>query len=105
MNNAVTIIVGAGAVMDFEHKGITPSVKNITEEVLKQSIQKVNGGERLLLRDINDHVVKQLNQVGRPEIIRLLARIEWQGNRIRQTRLKKNTYSLISYQVQGKQRR
>ena len=72
MNNAVTIIVGAGAVMDFEHKGITPSVKNITEEVLKQSIQKVNGGERLLLRDINDHVVKQLNQVGRPEVNRFI---------------------------------
>lgn len=45
MNNAVTIIVGAGAVLDFDHKGIFPSVKNITDEVLKLSIQKVDGGE------------------------------------------------------------
>ena len=43
MKDAVTIIVGAGAVLDFEHKGISPSVKNITDEVLKLSIQKVDG--------------------------------------------------------------
>ena len=35
MNNAVTIIVGAGAVLDFDHMGIFPSVKNITDEVLR----------------------------------------------------------------------
>lgn len=70
MNNAVTIIVGAGAVLDFEHKGIFPSVKTITEEVLKLSIQKVSGGERPLLREINDYIVGKLNQVGRPEINR-----------------------------------
>ena len=63
MNNAVTIIVGAGAVLDFDHKGIFPSVKNITEEVLKLNIQKVDGGERPLLREIYDHVVKKLNKV------------------------------------------
>lgn len=38
MVNGVTIIVGAGAVLDFYHKGIFPSVKNITDEVLKLSI-------------------------------------------------------------------
>lgn len=70
MNDAVTIIVGAGAVLDFEHKGIFPSVKKITEEVLKLSIQKVSGGERPLLREINDYIVRKLNQVGRPEINR-----------------------------------
>lgn len=43
MGNAVTIIVGAGAVLNFDHKGIFPSVKNITDEVLKLSIQKVDG--------------------------------------------------------------
>ena len=63
MNNAVTIIVGAGAVLDFDHKGIFPSVKNITDEVLKLSIQKVDGGERPLLREIYEHVVKNLNRV------------------------------------------
>ena len=52
MNDAVTIIVGAGAVLDFDHKGIFPSVKNITDEVLKLSIQKVDGGERPLLCEI-----------------------------------------------------
>ena len=31
MGNAVTIIVGA--VLDFDHKGVFPSVKNITDEV------------------------------------------------------------------------
>lgn len=50
MNNAVTIIVGAGAVLDFDHKGIFPSVNNITDVVLKLKIQKVDGGEKPLLR-------------------------------------------------------
>lgn len=63
MNDSVTIIVGAGAVLDFEHKGIEPSVKKITEEVLKQNIQKVEGGERPLLRELYDHIVKKLNKV------------------------------------------
>ena len=70
MNDAVTIIVGAGAVLDFDHKGIFPSVKNITDEVLKLSIQKVDGGERLLLREINDYIVGKLNQIDRPEVNR-----------------------------------
>ena len=70
MGNGVTIIVGAGAVLDFDHKGIFPSVKNITDEVLKLNIQKVDGGERPLLREINDFIVGKLNQVGRPEINR-----------------------------------
>ena len=63
INDAVTIIVGAGAVLDFEHKGLFPSVKNITDEVLKLSIQTVEGGERLLLRELYDHVVAKLNKV------------------------------------------
>ena len=63
MESAVTVIVGAGAVLDFEHKGIFPSVSNITEEVLKLSIQKVEGGERPLLRELYNHVVKKLNKV------------------------------------------
>jgi hypothetical protein len=63
MNRGVTVIVGAGAVLDFEHKGIFPSVSNITDEVLKLSIQKVEGGERPLLRELYDHVVKKLNKV------------------------------------------
>ena len=72
MNDTVTIIVGAGAVLDFDHKGIFPSVKNITDEVLKLSIQKVDGGERPLLREINDYIVGKLNQVGRPEVNRYI---------------------------------
>lgn len=36
VDNGITIIVGAGAVLDFGHKGIFSSVKNITDEVLKQ---------------------------------------------------------------------
>lgn len=63
MGNGVTIIVGAGAVLDFDHKGIFPSVKNITDEVLKLNIRKVDGGERPLLREIYDYVVKKLNRV------------------------------------------
>ena len=63
MGNGVTIIVGAGAVLEFDHKGIFPSVKNITDEVIKLSIQKVDGGEMPLLREIYDHVVKKLNKV------------------------------------------
>lgn len=72
MNNAVTIIVGAGAVLDFDHKGIFPSVNNITDVVLKLKIQKVDGGERPLLREMNDYVVGKLNQVGRPEVNRFI---------------------------------
>ncbi|WP_019969138.1 hypothetical protein [Segatella maculosa] len=71
MDNGVTIIVGAGAVWDFDHKGIFPSVKNITDEVLKLSIQKVDGGERLLLHELNKKMVEELKKVGRPEINRL----------------------------------
>ena len=72
MGNGVTIIVGAGAVMDFDHKGIFPSVKNITEEVLKLKIQKVAGGERPLLRELYNYIVGKLNQVGRPEVNRYI---------------------------------
>ena len=63
MDGAVTIIVGAGAVLDFEYKGIIPSVENITEEVLKLSIQTVDGSERPLLRELYNHIVKKLNKV------------------------------------------
>ena len=63
MKDAVTIIVGAGAVLDFDHKGIFPSLKNITEEVLKLKIQMVDGGERPLLRELYDHVVRKMNRV------------------------------------------
>ena len=72
MNDAVTIIVGAGAVLDFDHKGIFPSVKNITDEVLKLKIQKVAGGERPLLRELYDYIVRKLSQVGRPEVNRYI---------------------------------
>ena len=68
MNSAVTIIVGCGAVLDFDHKGTFPSVKQITEEVLKLRTQKVDGGERPLLFDLNKHIVDKLKEVGRPEI-------------------------------------
>lgn len=34
MDGVVTVIVRAGAVLDFEHKGFFPSVKNNTDEVL-----------------------------------------------------------------------
>lgn len=70
MVNAVTVIVGAGAVLDFNYKGVFPSVKDITQEVLKLSIQSVDGSERPLLRELNDFIVEKLNQVGRPEINR-----------------------------------
>ena len=63
MDGAVTIIVGAGAVLDFEHKGLFPSVENITEEVLKLSIQTVDGSERPLLRELYNHIVEKLNKV------------------------------------------
>ena len=64
--------MGAGAVLDFDHNGIFPSVKNITDEVLKLNIQKVDGGERPLLRELYDYIVGKLNQVGRPEVNRYI---------------------------------
>lgn len=63
MDSGVTIIVGAGAVLDFQHNGLFPSVSNITEEVLKLNIHKVDGGERPLLRELYNHVVDKLNKV------------------------------------------
>lgn len=72
MKDATTIIVGAGAVLDFEHKGVFPSVQNITEEVLKLNIQKVKGGQRPLLRELNDYVVEKLKHVGRPGVDRFV---------------------------------
>lgn len=59
MKDAVTIIVGAGAVLDFDHKGIFPSVKSITDEVIKLSIQKVARGKRLLLHVLNKQMVEE----------------------------------------------
>lgn len=72
MNDAVTIIVGAGAVLDFEHKGIFPSVKNITDEVLKLSIQKVDGSEWLLINELHKQIYGCLKQVGNPETSKCL---------------------------------
>lgn len=63
MGNGITIIVGAGAVLDFDHKGVFPSVTNITDEVLKLSIQKVDGGERLLMHELNKQMVEELKKV------------------------------------------
>ena len=40
MGNRVTIILGAGAVLDFDHKGIFPSVKNIIERCLNRASKK-----------------------------------------------------------------
>lgn len=68
MDNAVTIIVGAGAVLDFDHRGIIPTVCNITEEVLKLSVQKVDGRERLLIKDLYNSMVGCLKLVGNPEV-------------------------------------
>ena len=52
MSNGVMFIVGAGTVLDIDHKDIFPSVKNNTDEVLKLSIQKADGGERPHLREL-----------------------------------------------------
>ena len=70
MDNAVTIIVGAGAVLDFYHWGIIPTVNNITNEVLKLSVQKVDGGERQLIKELYDSMVGRLQLVGNPEVRR-----------------------------------
>ncbi len=72
MKDATTIIVGAGAVLDFEYKGAFPSVQNITEEVLKLNIQKVKGGQRPLLRELNDYIVEKLKHVSRPGVDRFV---------------------------------
>lgn len=55
MKDAVTIIVGAGTVLDFEYKVIFPSVKNITDGVLVLPIQTVDRGERPLHQELNDY--------------------------------------------------
>lgn len=68
MDVGITVIVGAGAVLDFEHKGVYPSVRIITEEVLKISTQKVDGTERLLIKDLYDVIIERLKNVGNPEV-------------------------------------
>lgn len=67
MNDRTTVIVGAGAVMDFCHKGIFPSVRNITDEVLRLQIQKVNGSYGFLIQDLNDIIIERLKNVGASE--------------------------------------
>ena len=67
MGEAVTVIVGAGAVLDFDHKGIVPLVKTITEEVLKIPVQKVDGGKRFLMKELYEHIYDSLKLVGNPE--------------------------------------
>lgn len=71
MDEAITIIVGAGAVLDFEHKGIFPSVKNLTEEVLKLPIQKVDGTDWLLIKELYNFIISGLKQIGNPQVRRL----------------------------------
>ena len=68
MGVGVTVIVGAGAALDFEHMGVFPSVKTITEEVLKISIRNVDGTERLLIKDLYDGIIERLKKVGNPEV-------------------------------------
>lgn len=70
MKDAVTIIVGAGAVLDFDHKGVVPLVKNITDEVLDLKIQNYYGEDTLLIRHIHDNIVARLKEVGNPEVRR-----------------------------------
>lgn len=70
MDNAVTIIVGAGAVLDFGNRGIIPTVNNITEEVLKLSVQKVDGGGRQLIKELYDSMAGRLRLVGNPDMRR-----------------------------------
>ena len=67
MDKTITIIVGAGAVLDFEHKGVFPSVENITKEVLKLPVQKVDGNEWLLIDELYNHIFGRLKEVGNPE--------------------------------------
>lgn len=73
MSENITVIVGAGAVLDFKHYGIFPSSKNITEEVLKLSVQTVDGKRRLIIKEIYEYVVNRLKEVGNPESRRLLS--------------------------------
>lgn len=70
MNGAVTIIVGAGAVLDFDHKGIVPLVRNITNDVLDLKVSNIYGKETFLIRDIHNSIVKRLKEVGNPEVKR-----------------------------------
>ena len=70
MDVEITIIVGAGAVLDFEHKGVFPSVGSISEEVLKISTQKVDGTEMLLIKDLYDGIIERLTNVGNPDVKR-----------------------------------
>lgn len=70
MKDAVTIIVGAGAVLDFDHKGVVPLVKNITDEVLDLKIQNYYGEDTLLIRYVHDNIVARLKEVGNPEVRR-----------------------------------
>ena len=67
MDKTITIIVGAGAVLDFEHKGVFPSVEDITKEVLKLPVQKVDGNEWLLIDELYNHIFCRLKEVGNPE--------------------------------------
>lgn len=70
MSGNVTVIVGAGAVLDFDHNGIYPTINNITNEVLKLIIPTVKGGERPLIKELHDYIVKRLKLVGNTEVRR-----------------------------------
>ena len=63
----ITVIVGAGAALDLDHSGVSPSVHNITQELLKLPVQKVNGEDRLLLNELYDFIIGGLQQIGNPD--------------------------------------
>ncbi len=53
MNEDVTVIVGAGADIDFDHNGIYPTINNITNRVLKLIIPHIKCGERPLIIELH----------------------------------------------------
>ena len=59
MSKRVTSIVGAGAVLDFDFEDKTfPSTANITQKVVGQTIQGLDGEEFDLIKQVYDKIVE-----------------------------------------------
>ena len=64
MSNRTTVIIGAGAVLDFDFEGITfPSTSNITSIVSKLIVQGLDSSQSNIIPTIFNELNSRVNEV------------------------------------------
>lgn len=64
MNNRITTIIGAGAVLDFDFQGkFIPTTNNITKELLKITVKGLDRDNVYLIREIYDCIFENAKKL------------------------------------------